>query len=382
LFIDDRVPHPWLGSGFPRARTLLLTLRKEGFFITLFPMAVLNEDWEDVYSDLPREIEVMNEMGPPLLEAFLRNRRGYYDAIVISRPHNMSYLKPIVVAHPDWFENVAIIYDAEALFAPRDVELRRLRGDDPSPAEVEQIYRDEISLTSIADCVIAVSEPDRIAFESRGVPNVHIAGHSVNLSPTDKSFDERSGFLFVGAIHEEASPNGDSVIWFLSEIWPRILAQLGSEVPLTIAGVNNSERIRSLAGPSVTITGHMPDISPLYGRARVFIAPTRYAAGMPHKVHEACARGLPVVSTSILAFQLSWSDNSEILVAQDSADFAEKCVRLHQDKQLWTRLRDDALAAVARDCSQDNFEQKLRGIFVTDRTGMKKKRYADAGMDR
>src|SRR5262249_50336322 len=34
LFIDDRVPHPWLGSGFPRARTLLLTLRKEGFFIT------------------------------------------------------------------------------------------------------------------------------------------------------------------------------------------------------------------------------------------------------------------------------------------------------------------------------------------------------------
>ncbi len=381
LFIDDRVPHPWLGSGFPRARTIVLALRKCGYFVTLFPMAVLEEDWAALYSDLPREIEVMNEMGPPLLEAFLRHRRGYYDVIIISRPHNMNYLKPIVDEHPDWFKDTSIIYDAEALFAPRDVALRQMRGEPLSEAEIEKIYQDEIGLTSAADAVVAVSELDRAAFRSHGVAQVHMLGHCLEAAPTLTPFDRRRGFLFVGAIHEEASPNGDSMIWFLSEIWPQIQARLGADIPLTIAGINCSDKVRALAGPSVRITGHLEDITGLYESARVFVAPTRYAAGIPHKVHEACARGLPVVATPLLARQLDWSDEKEIRVAGDAAAFAEKCIELHEQAALWTRCREAALAAVRRECSTDAFESTLYGL-VAQQLQSNRKRYADAGMDR
>ncbi len=58
-----------------RSHNMLLALQKQGA-LTLYPMAVLREDWPTVYSDLPRDIEVMNDMGPALLEAFLRHRRG------------------------------------------------------------------------------------------------------------------------------------------------------------------------------------------------------------------------------------------------------------------------------------------------------------------
>ena len=34
---------------------------------------------------------------------------------------------------------------------------------------------------------------------------------------------------------------------------------------------------------------------------KVFIAPTRFAAGIPHKVHEATANGIPCVTTELLA---------------------------------------------------------------------------------
>ncbi len=71
------------------------------------------------------------------------------------------------------------------------------------------------------------------------------------------------GFLFVGAVHEEASPNGDSIIWFLEQVLPKIQAVLGTNVPVTIAGVNNSERIRRLAGRAVSITGRLADLTPL-----------------------------------------------------------------------------------------------------------------------
>jgi GT2 family glycosyltransferase/SAM-dependent methyltransferase len=377
LFIDDRVPHRWLGSGFPRARSILLALRKQGFFVTLFTTEAFEEHWSTVYSDLPREIEVMNEARPPLkllrgasvlalLDAFLGNRRGYYDTIIVSRPHNMANLHTIMRANPDWFAATSVIYDAEALCAARDVSLLQLKGEHLTQQDMAKIYRSEISLASHADCVMAVSEADRAVIRSHGVERVYVLGHALDAAPTPRAFAGRSGFLFVGAIHEEISPNGDSMIWFLSEIWERIYARLGDGVTFTIAGVSNSERVRKLAGPLVKIAGHLDDLTDLYDRARVFVAPTRIAAGIPHKVHEAAARGLPVVATTILSNQLKWHDGVELSVADNAAVFADKCIELHEDEQQWMRIRNTALAAVRRECSQETFDKQLSEIFTAE----------------
>jgi GT2 family glycosyltransferase len=363
LYIDDRVPHVWLGSGFPRARTVLLALRKFGFFVSIFTLATLDEEWTTVYSDLPRDIEVINEMGASLLEAFLRQRHDYYDAIIVSRPHNMNVFKPILEKSPEWFARTSVIYDAEALFAPRDIGLRAVRGERLSPAEVEKIHTAEVALAAVADCVIAVSEADRAAFQARGIERVHLLGHSLEADPTPSKFEERAGFLFVGVIAEDDSPNGDSLIWFLSEVWPHIRKGLGDRARLTIAGANESGRVRDLAGPEVTLTGTVENISTLYDRARVFVAPTRFAAGMPHKVHEAAARGLPVVGTPVLSTQLEWTDDLQMKVASDAAIFAEKCIALHEDENTWNRIRTNALDAIRVDCSPPSFERHLREIL-------------------
>jgi glycosyltransferase involved in cell wall biosynthesis len=115
----------------------------------------------------------------------------------------------------------------------------------------------------------------------------------------------------------------------------------------------------------VQITGHLDDVTPLYDRARVFIAPTRYAAGIPHKVHEASAHGIPVVATPVLARQLQWSDDKEIRVAETADAFAEKCVELHQDKESWMRIRNAALAAIRFECTREAFEKKLQEILAS-----------------
>jgi hypothetical protein len=81
LFLDDRVPHTWLGSGFPRARKMILSLLKLGFFVSVYPLSETNEAWDLVYADLPREIEVLTGLGSLMLEMFLRGRRNYYNAL-------------------------------------------------------------------------------------------------------------------------------------------------------------------------------------------------------------------------------------------------------------------------------------------------------------
>jgi GT2 family glycosyltransferase len=378
LFLDDKVPHIWLGSGFPRSRTILMALLEQGFFVTFYPLAVLEEeDWSSVYSDMPAEVEFMTGYGPPLLEAFLRSRKGYYDTIFVSRPHNMNLLQRILADHPQWFADSNVIYDAEAVFANREITLRQLSGTLVSEAEAANLLREEMALASYADCVVSVSDSECHTFQKHGIDRVHVLGHVLPAAPTSRPFHERMGFLFVGPIYEELSPNADSVMWFLEEIFPRIQARLDSEITFTIAGVNKSERVRELTGPSVKITDHLSDLTELYDSARVFVAPTRYAAGIPHKIHEAAARGLPVVGTPLLASQLGWQDGVECLVGGDAESFAAKCVQLYTSEALWTRLRETGLERIRTECSKELFHNRLKAIM---RVGQA--RFTDVGMDR
>lgn len=364
LFFDERVPHVWLGSGLPRARTILQSLLKLGCLVTLYPLAEVNEAWDMVYTDLPREIEVMTGFGVPMLEMFLRNRQGYYTTIIVSRPHNMRVLRPMLLAHPDWFENVHVIYDAEALFSERDALMLELGGTSSSKQEMQKALDEEIGLAAVADSVLSVSENERASFSRCGIPNVRVLGHTMEASPTPTPFDLRSGLLFVGAIHSDTSPNADSIIWFLTEVFPKIQRQLGDTITLTIAGVNHSERIRKLAGPNAHITGRLADLRELYANARLFIAPTRFAAGIPHKVHESAAQGLPVVATPLLANQLGWTDR-ELAIAGDAETFAMRCVELYMDAGKWSVQRNAALERVRIDCSSDAFDTTVKHLLTS-----------------
>jgi glycosyltransferase involved in cell wall biosynthesis len=111
----------------------------------------------------------------------------------------------------------------------------------------------------------------------------------------------------------------------------------------------------------------MRDLTKLYGDARVFVAPTRYAAGIPHKIHESTARGLPVVATELVAMQLGWKDNVELLTGSDAASFAKKCIELYRNKELWMKLRTAGLERVQAECSKEVFDRKVKEILATGR---------------
>ena len=97
------------------------------------------------------------------------------------------------------------------------------------------------------------------------------------------------------------------------------------------------------------ILGRVEELTPLYARARLLIAPTRYAGGIPHKVHEAAAQGVPVVATPLLAAQLDWTDGQELLVGETPEAFAGACARLLREGDLWQAIRDRALARLAEE---------------------------------
>jgi GT2 family glycosyltransferase len=354
LYLDDRVPFDHLGSGFPRARLLLQSLVRHGDAVTLYPMTAPQDDWARVYEALPLEVEVMLERGAEGLRAFLEERRGFYDCIIVSRPHNLRLLRSAVQG--EW-PPAPLIYDAEAMFSLRDIAARSLAGATVSEADRNRCVNDEVALANGASLVACVSEQEAGYFRAAGHGTTTLA-HAVDCAPTSRSFSARRGFLFVGALNADGTPNSDSVIWFTREVLPRIQRQLGP-VELLIIGERPPPQVMAIAGESVKVIGRVDELAEHFDAARVFLAPTRFAAGIPLKILHAAAFGVPVVCTTVLQRQLGWTDGVELLVADDPDGFAAACCRAYEDEALWNMLRHRALERVGSDFSQHHFDAAL-----------------------
>jgi GT2 family glycosyltransferase/glycosyltransferase involved in cell wall biosynthesis len=368
LVLDDRVPHSHLGGGAPRACEMVATLVRLGWSVTLMPLSFPEEPWESVYAELPPTVEVLLEHGPERLAPLLEERRGFFQAILVSRPHNMQRLQAAQARLREPLE-VPVIYDAEAIFAQREVAARRLHGEQVSANEAARLVDEELALARAAAAVLTVSPADRAAFERNGPARIFTVGHAIAPEPTCQPFAEREGLLFVGALNEDESPNVDSLHWFVTGVLPRLFHELDASVPFLVAGGTSLPSVLALAGHEVRLLGRVDDIKALYGAARLFVAPTRFAAGVPFKVHHAAAHGLPVVATSLLANQLGWQPDRDLLVADDQESFARACARAYRDADLWQRVRLAALGRVAQDCSCESFETSLAEALAAAEVG-------------
>jgi lipopolysaccharide biosynthesis protein/GT2 family glycosyltransferase len=357
LFIDDRVPFPSHGAGFPRTNHMLNAIHAEGWFITFYPLRHPGDAWSEAYNLLPRDVEIMADHGRYGLESFLRERLRYYEVLLVSRPHNMEIVHNALHAVPDFLETTRLIYDAEALIAPRETLRLALEGAPVDKIREQRELDRELGLIAGASLLIAVNEHEADQFRAATDMPVRVIGHRLEVTPTIAALEERSDILFVGLLDRDGSPNVDSIVWFVQEVMPELDRLLGTDYKLKLAGRNSSTRIQSLAGPRIELLGRVDDLTWCYDAARLFIAPTRYAAGLPQKVHEAAAHGLPCVTTSLLARQLGWKNDVELLTADAPKAFAAACARLYRDEKLWLQLRERAIERIRKDCSPAEFSR-------------------------
>ncbi len=362
LVIDDRVPHPSLGAGYPRCSNLLNKLSEMDFNISFYPLLFPNENWEDVYITLSNKIEVILDSGHDDLQSFLKRRKDFYQYVVVSRVHNMEFFNHCLSLDPDLLGEAKIIYDAEAVSAPREILRMELLGRRMPAEEQQELIEKELEQSRLAEIIVAVSENEAEIFKRHGYNNTAVLGHTIASAPGTNTFEQRQGLLFVGALRDEGSPNVDSLLWFLINVFP-ILEQAIPDIKLHIVGDNSAASLATISKENIIFTGRLDSIEDLYNSCRVLIAPTRFAAGIPHKIHEAAAMGLPSVTTNLLARQLGWQHERELLVADTATDYAEQCHRLHQDEKVWQRVRAAGLEAIAEDCSEQTFRNNLAALF-------------------
>jgi hypothetical protein len=291
--------------------------------------------------------------GAAALGATLAGGRGL---LWVGRPHNLATVFAMHRLRPSFFSGWRIVYDAEAVFASRTMGAMALNGTPMAQFQRRRLLRQELQPTEIAHAIVAVSasEQQLIREVTGRVPALVSLG--AEPAPTAAPFAERRDLLFLGALWSDSSPNADSVRFFINRVMP-IIAQR-SDVGLRVAGSGSdrAEWLRSIAGQRIRIEGPVENLAELFNRARVFVAPTRFGAGIAHKVVVAARHGVPVVATGLIASQLAWRDGVELLVGDTPEEMAQACIELYHDEPLWERLRSGALAAVRRDFDPAAFD--------------------------
>ena len=364
LWIDERIPHSRYGAGYPRAQQILRCLNESGCDVTLYP-AVFEEpgeSWAQIYRTLPRTIEVaaLSHYGPTGVQRFLRERKGHYDLYFVSRPETMRTIRALLVRDPSLIPLTKVIYDAEALFSNRERLEAAVTGKPLTDGEYQRRIERELSLARGVKHILTVSAEEAAIFRKHGFNDVSIVSHAVAVHPPVKSFRERSGILFVAAIHGNAGPNYDAAQWFCREVLPLLRAQ-GTNDVFYIVGYNQAKGLDQYGHFGVEIVGEVEDLSDWYERSRVFVAPTRFAAGIPLKIIEALANGLPTVATTVLLNQLGWVSGQPVLRADTPSEFA-KAIHDLLDETLWTRLSNASMDRIFADFSVPKLRHELGQI--------------------
>ena len=362
LFIEDRIPLRHLGSGFTRSNDILAAMAALGHQVTLYPIYRPVENLLNIFGDFPDTTEIIHDRELPDLETFLEQRSGFYDIVWLARTQNALRLRECLDAAARHLPAQRIVLDTEAIAAPRDHARLHLRGQTPT-MPLEAAIAAELAPAAIAKTIVAVNAQDAAVIRAAGYPHVAILGHAAPPRATPQNFAARQGLLFLGAIHDSDSPNLDGLHWFIEYVLPILDPKLPEGAEITIAGTINRRIDLSALGQArrVILAGPIETLAPLYDRHRVFFAPTRFAAGIPYKLHEAASYGLPIVTSDLLAAQLGWSDGVELLSAPttDPAVFAAQLVRLYTHEPLWQSLRAAALARLAAENSVARYQTQL-----------------------
>ena len=198
-------------------------------------------------------------------------------------------------------------------------------------AEANRCRHREHELAAAAEVTVAVSERDLAALAApvgrgRVVP---VAGREV--LGTESAV---SGPVVLLSGNLGYRPTVRGALWFAREVWPRLRAAV-PDARWVLAGARPAAEIRRLDRiPGVKVRADVPDLAMFFTDSRVAIAPMDSGSGVPMKVLEAMAAGLPAVVHPWAAEGLVGEAGDAVAVASEADDWVAVLEPLLRDPEV------------------------------------------------
>ncbi len=296
----------------------------------------------------------------PVLTKLLKQEK--FDFVVLE---NLDSLNAVSVVKR-FDKNVRIIYDAHNV--DTILEEAALKKGNTSEAMVNRIRNAEQQISKKADALIACSlnDLDMVRKMNKGALKGSVVPNGVryrkNLSDAAVRATEINNILFCGTLGSVANLEG--LRWFYDRVWP-IVSTAFPELKLLVVGSGDPPTVlQHLKSDSrVIFSGSVPDVEPWYNQAAVSVVPLLTGSGTRLKILEAMALGLPVVSTSIGAEGINYTNGKDIIIADTKDLFAKELIDLLQDLEKRLVLQQHAVQLVKHTYSWDIIGDQMAGFI-------------------
>ena len=328
LIVDHYVPEPDRDAGSKHMAQLIELLVEAGFLVKFWP---LNLTYTEAYVTPLQQlgVEVFYGETPPF-ERWLRTHRADLDAVLVSRPYVAeAVLKPLKASR------LPLLYLGHDIHFERMSAQAKVTGDPELARAAQETRALERRIWRAADLVLYFS-PEEVATVAAREPRAKarvLTPYGFDAIARDGAVAAGHDILFVAGFAHP--PNVDAAEWLALDILPRILAEV-PDARLRLVGSRPTDGVVALAGPHVSVTGHVDEaeLAAHYAAARLAIVPLRFGAGVKLKVVEALRHGLPLITTSVGAQGLPGLGDVAS-VTDDPAAIAAAAARLMREDGLW-----------------------------------------------
>lgn len=213
--------------------------------------------------------------------------------------------------------------------------VREQRGFDIGQLETSQNALDirkniEKESYSMANVVFCVTDRDRLAVEKEIGYNANIK--ILSSIHTEKNINLGGDIFFLG--NYSHSPNIqaciESINIFNKFYNTKFYKNLTYQPKLLIAGANINDKIVShinlIKNNNIKILGKIEDLSDLYKKSCLCLAPIYWGAGIKTKICDSAICGVPILTTDIGNEGIGFLDSYSALIANNENEFINKLI--------------------------------------------------------
>jgi glycosyltransferase involved in cell wall biosynthesis len=199
----------------------------------------------------------------------------------------------------------------------------------------------QVAATRWADATFCVTNQDRDLLLADGGRRCHTVPLGIDTESITPVWapEDPPRLLFVGSFAHQ--PNRTAAQFLVDKVWPEI-SKYKQDMEMILAGRGSRRFLAALGGGhrSIKALGFVEDLTDLYRRCRLFVAPLAEGGGIKIKILEAMAHGIPVATTPT--------------GAEGICDAAEEA--------LWICEPGDAFAGLVRDLLDRRDETAVRAL--------------------
>jgi len=360
LVIDANTPRPDNNAGSHAALQEMRLLQSLGGRLTFLPenLAYLGHYTEALQR---RGIEcVYAPYGGPVSN-FIAERGSEFDVIYITRYHvAQRYIDVIRREAPQ----------ARIMFCNADLHFLReiraaLAGTNPAAMSAAMDTRDaELEVMRKVDVTLSYTDAEAAVILSHnlGTGRVMRSPWVVETKGSRAGFAARRDIGFLGNFSHP--PNLDAVIFFIDEVMPLLRSALPG-VRFMIYGAEITDALRRNAACDVVMAGYVEDVTEVYDRCRVFVAPLRSGAGIKGKVIGALAAGVPTVLSPVAVEGTSIADGRDAFVAESVAEWVKAICTLYNEESRWTAMSESAQELARSQYSFESGRKRMRAALAS-----------------